>query len=313
MIVIALALGVLGSACTRSGDGDGGSAEAGTVANGLVSCSERIVGGGESQIVNFASDGSGRTELTTSGYNIMPTWSRDGERILFTSTRSGGVELWVMDAEGGDAGQLTFDTAGGNFTPVESPDGTRIAFSSIRDGIGHPEVWVMNADGSDQRQLTETPSTPDQDFVWSLHPTWSTDGEQIAYASTRSGSTQIWVMNADGSDQRQLTFGLGADYPDANVPSWSFDGSLIAFWSGFERRYGEIWVIEPDGSNPRQVTETADPRNSDDPHWSPDGSTIVYGQGLGGDRAMWVVPVEGGEAHLFAEGVHWCAWQPVTP
>ena len=281
LLITSRAFGALALACAGSGE-DGAVA----IGNGLVSCSERIVGGGESQIVNFASDGSGRTELTTSGYNIMPAWSRDGERILFTSTRSGAGELWVMDADGGDARQLTFDTQGGNFTPVESPDGTRIAFSSIRDGVGHPEVWVMNADGSDQQRLTETPAPPGQELVWSLHPTWSADGELIAYASTRSGSTQIWMMNADGSDQRQLTFGLGPDYPDANVPSWSFDGSLIAFWSGFERRYGEIWVIEPDGSNPRQVTETADPRNSDDPHWSSDGSTIVYGEGLAGDRAM---------------------------
>ena len=272
------------------------------------------MGGDQSQIFTYAADGSDRKAVTSSGYNIMPSWSRDGTRILYSSgpISRGAMEIWVMDADGSNKRQLTFDTPGGNFTPVESPDGSRIAFSAARQGVGHPEVWVMDADGSGQRRLTTTRVTPGQQNVWSLHPTWSPDGERISYASTSSGETQIWVMNADGTDQRQITAGLGPDYPDANVPAWSFDGARIAFWSGFERRFGEVWTMNPDGSEPRRVTDTPDPRNSDDPHWSPDGAKLIFGQGLAGDRAMWVVDAAGGEPVLFARGVHWCTWQPVA-
>ena len=168
----------------------------------------------------------------------------------------------------------------------------------------------MKADGSEKRRLTNTPELPGQEFVWSLHPTWSPDGRQIAYASTASGSTQIWVMHADGGDQQQITAGLGSDYPDANVPAWSFDGTRIAFWAGFERRYGEVWMINRDGTEPRRVTDTPDPSNRDDPQWSPDGTTIIFGRGLAGDRSMRVVDAEGGAAELFAHRVHWCEWQP---
>ena len=280
--------------------------------NGRVACSERIVGGSESAIFTYASDGSDRRMLTTSGYNIMPSWSWDGRRILFSSNLGGAAaEIWVMDADGGNKRQLTFGTQGGNFTPVESPDGTRIGFSGMRRSVGHPEVWVMDVDGTNQERLTTTVVMPGQENVWTLHPSWSPDGERIVFASTSSGQTQIWAMNADGSDQRQLTDGLGLSYPDANVPSWSLDGSRIAFWSGFERRFGEVWTMNPDGSDPRRVTSTPDPQNSDDPQWSPDGTMIIFGMGQSGNRAMYVVPSEGGEPVLFATGVHWCVWQPV--
>ena len=58
------------------------------------------------------------------------------------------------------------------------------------------------------------------------------------------------------------------------------------------------------------MTDTPDPSNSDDPQWSPDGTTIIFGRGLAGDRSMWVVDAEGGDAELFAHGIHWCTWQP---
>jgi Tol biopolymer transport system component len=313
-LLLLFMLATLVAACSDAEEDAASSPTAALPRNGRVACSERIVGGDSSQIFSYAADGGDRRQLTAGGYNIMPSWSWDGSRILFASDRGGGamrMEIWTMDADGANKRQLTFDTAGGNFTPVESPDGLRIAFSSVRAGVGHPEVWVMDAGGSGQRRLTVIRELPGQEFVWSLHPTWSPDGGQIAYASTASGSTQIWVMNADGSDQRQLTAGLGPDYPDANVPAWSFDGARIAFWAGLERRFGEVWTMAPDGSDPRRVTDTPDPRNSDDPQWSPDGATIIFGQGLAGDRSMWVVGVEDGEMEPFAQGVHWCSWQPL--
>ena len=184
-----------GGSAAETPAGDSVAREQTTVRNGRVACSERIVGGDASQIFSYAPDGSDRRPLTASGYNIMPSWSWDGARMLFASNMGGGaMEIWTTDADGAHPQQLTFNTPGGNFTAVESPDGSRIAFSSLRRAVGHPEVWVINADGSKPRRLTHTPEVAGQEFVWSLHPTWPPDGQQISYASTASGRTQIWVM-----------------------------------------------------------------------------------------------------------------------
>ena len=362
--------------------------------NGRVVGSERVDGAGSSQIFSFASDGSDRKQLTNSGSNIIPSWSRDGKRILFTCNN----EIFVMNADGSRKRQLTFNTPGANITPVESPDGKSIAFSGIR-GDNKPEVWIMNADGTNHRQITTTPhakpnpasiktdapayfetmppkmrkiekelpswlQNPDHrdkapeaqallqkleanikannfeegekaadsilkmmgfdpkevakegpimsELTASMHPTWSADGKQIAYASTRSGSTEVWVMNADGSGQKQLTHGLGGRFPDANVPCWSLDGKLITFWAGYEHKYGDIWVMDPDGKNPRRITHSQPPVNSDDPRWSPDCTKIIYGSGGPGQRDMFVVDVKTGTSKLFAKDIQWCDWQPAS-
>lgn len=283
--------------------------------NGRIIVSELLGGpcGASSQIISYASDGTDPRFLTASGSNIMPAAAPDGRTILFSSCVGDVREIFVMDSDGANRQQLSSGTQGaGNFTPIYSPDQRRIAFSAVRDGDTNPEVWVMNADGTGATRLTQTPpALPGQQFVWSLHPTWSADGQQIAYASTVSGSTQIWIMNSDGTDQRQLTFGLGPDYPDANVPHWSLDGSKVTFWSGFEGQYGDVWTMDPDGSNPVRVTATPDVVNSDDPHWSPDGTKIVFGRGASEQpRSMWVIDLDTGNESEIITGAQWADWQP---
>ncbi len=282
--------------------------------NGRIITSELLSGSCEttSRIISYAPDGTDPLVLVASGSNVMPAAAPDGSTILYSSCVGAAREIFAMDSDGANRRQLSFDSeGGGNFTPIYSPDQQRIAFTAARGGAS-PEVWVMNADGTGAMRLTETPAAlPGQQFVWSLHPTWSADGLRIAYASTASGSTQIWMMNSDGTDQRQLTSGLGPDYPDANVPHWSLDGSRIAFWSGFEGQYGDVWTMDPDGSNPIRITDSPDQINNDDPHWSPDGTKVVFGRGgPGRPRSMWVIDVETGEESEIITGVQWADWQP---
>ncbi len=316
-LVVLLVLAIAG--CGGSGSQGGARPIAGAPVNGRIIVSELLGApcGLFSQIISYASDGTDPVFLTTSGSNIMPAAAPDGITILFSTCVGNVREIIAMDSDGTNLRQITSGTQGGsgNFTPIYSADQGRIAFSSMRDGATNPEVWVMNADGTGGTRLTQTPpALPGQQFVWSLHPTWSADGLQIAYASTVSGSTQIWIMNSDGTNQRQLTFGLGPNYPDANVPHWSLDGSKITFWSGFEGQYGDVWIMNPDGSNPVQVTTTPDFVNSDDPHWSPDGTKIVFGRGISGQpRSMWVIDLNTGIESEIITGVQWADWQPAPP
>jgi Tol biopolymer transport system component len=87
--------------------------------------------------------------------------------------------------------------------PAWSPDGRKIAFLSSRDG--NQEVYVMNADGSGQRRLTRNPAYDGGPAWYDGGSAWSPDARKIAFVSSRDGNREVYVMNADGSGQRNLT------------------------------------------------------------------------------------------------------------
>lgn len=129
----------------------------------------------------------------------------------------------------------------------------------------------MNADGSEKTRLTSTTQPdPFSPYVQETWPTWSPDGTMIAYTSNAEDIFQdIWVMNADGTNQTRLTVNEAFDA----FPEWSPDGTKIAFTSDREE-VDDIWVMDVDGSDPLRLTsgQGVDER----PDWSPDGTRIVF-------------------------------------
>ena len=143
-----------------------------------------------------------RTPLVASTFRDSdPDFSPDGRRIAFTSGRNGSFGIWVSDSDGANP-RLLFD--GGAYvtgSPRWSPDGRRIAFDTRANDparVGNPSVWTVDAEGGTPRRLTSA-ATGD------VAPSWSRDGNWIYFASTRSGTLQIWKMPAAGGPAVQVT------------------------------------------------------------------------------------------------------------
>ncbi|SMQ64566.1 Imidazolonepropionase [Altererythrobacter xiamenensis] len=164
--------------------------------------------------------------------------------------------------------QLPINVSEGTWMDVDvSPDGSRIAFTLLGD------IYTMPISGG-------TPTRIAEGLAWEVHPRFSPDGSRIAFTSDRGGGDNIWVMNADGSDKRQLT---KEDFRLLNQPSWSPDGRFIAakkhFTTGRSLGTGEIWMYHVSGGGGVQVVERANEalqKELGEPIFSPDGSAIYY-------------------------------------
>ena len=201
-------------------------------------------GGGNWEIYVMRSDGTHQRRLTNTPEDEgLPAWSPDGEKIVYTTNVffGGNPTIWLMDANGSGHRRL----AEGSW-PSWSPDGERIVYAS--GDWNDPRIFVMNADGSEQRTL---------DIRGASEPAWSPDGELIAYVADvgpdieSCDNEEIFVMNSDGSGRTRLTDIPGNDHWP---PTWSPDGTRLAFTSDGKDGYGEIYVMSSDGSGLTQLT-----------------------------------------------------------
>ena len=190
-------------------------------------------------------DGSNARKLTNGEYwDSEPTWLPDG-RIVYDC---GDKDCWsVMNADGSNPHCLTDGPTIG-LNAAWSPDGRSVAFVTQ---FPEADVYIAEADGSNPRALTHL----DPDLVEEAHdPAWSPDGRHIAFTwAQQDGDDAIYVMDADGSNQRRIN--------DCDYPTWSPDGRYIASLCG-----ADIWIIGADGSNPRMLDT---PAVGVDLAWSP--------------------------------------------
>jgi TolB protein len=163
----------------------------------------------------------------------------------------------------------------------------RIAFASTRDG--DLDIYVMNADGSAVKQLTNAPGSDSS-------PSWSPDGKRIVFDSERhsagagaNATSEIYVMNADGSGQKRLTANDAEDW----APRFSPDGTRVAFGSSNVQPGWDfdVFVMNADGTGLIDLTPGAGRDFA--PDWSPDGARLVFSSDDGGDYDLYVVGADG--------------------
>ncbi len=178
-------------------------------------------------------------------------------------------EKWDVEApRGATIEQVPIQTDEGTWMDIDvSPDGETIAFNVLGD------IYTMPITGG-------TPTRIAEGLSWEVQPRFSPDGERIAFTSDRGGGDNIWVMNRDGSDKRQVT---KESFRLVHQPTWSPDGEFIAAKKHFTTQRslgtGEVWMYHVSGGGGVQVVKRANEslqKELGEPIFSPDGSAIYY-------------------------------------
>jgi len=242
-----------------------------------------------------------------------------GSKIVFVSNSTGFKEIYQCDFDGKNVEQLT-NSRSISLTPALSPDGKYLAYtdystgrpvlyirnllngktaSSGKSGIsidpawrngrelattlsfeGDQEIYLLKIDGSIYRRLTKSRGID-------LSPTFSPDGNKMAYVSERNGQPQIFIQELLSDEARRVTF--NGDYN--TQPSWSPAGDKIAYTTCENSGEFNIFTVGADGTGLRQLT--AQSGQNESPSWSPDGEMVVFTSNRDGKKRLYTMSSTG--------------------
>jgi len=234
---------------------------------------------GNKEIFVMNADGSSARAATANrSINMFPSWSPDGDTILYTSYRHRDqASLFVSSRGKRRPGRLLPQITKAQYRGVFDPTGGKLALV-ISNGEA-PDLYLSREDGRNLRRLTDTRAIE-------VSPTWSPDGRRLAFVSDKSGAPQVYVMSTDGGDLRRLTY----DGSYNTAPSWSPDGQ----WIAYETRVGgqfDVWLIDPEGSV--NVPLVSHPRSDEGPCWAPNSQKLAFSSTRRGRADLYIIDRDG--------------------
>jgi TolB protein len=219
-------------------------------------------------------DGGGKRVVTKNkAINLLPSWGAG--KIYYTSYMDRNPDLWMYEGAkhrkvSGRRGQ----NSGGAYC------GGKLAVTLSMGGENADVYLIDPQTGVVLERLTDH---------WAIDtsPTWNPDCSMIAFVSGRSGGPQIYVMRADGSQERRLTF--KGRYNTA--PDWSPNGDVVAFTGRDKRNRFDIFTVDLNGNLERL---TQNQGNNEEPSFSPDGRYVVFVSDRGGrGKRVWLMTADG--------------------
>lgn len=223
-------------------------------------------------------DGSNQHRANTEIRNLcLGRWSPDGKKVVFVK-EGDNKTFYLADSNGG--GEIALPFSVGNMD--WSPDGSQFVYQSAKNALGNHEIFLYKLATGENVSLTDG-------SFGSADPSFSYDGKQIAFTSWPDGNADIHVMNADGSNARQITNHPAFD----NYPVFSPDGTQIAFQSNRENERSEIYLQNLEGNLPPVKIASHNGETGIHPKcWSPDGTQILFWNNQNGKPQIVLSNVE---------------------
>jgi TolB protein len=231
---------------------------------------------GNKEIYVMEADGSNIRRVTGNGsINLFPSWSPEGDTLVYTSYRGGPPGLWMISRGRRKTGQFLESSRAVKYRGVWAPGNGHLAVVMNQDA--NTDIFMVGGNGQGLRRLT---------FGRSIEtsPSWSPDQKRLAFVSDQSGSPQIYIRDMSSGNVRRLTY--EGSYNAS--PAWSPTGEWIAYAAQTSSNF-DLYLIDPDTGYTTALV--IHPRSDEGPHWSPDGRKIVFTSSRRGRKEIYTVDI----------------------